>query len=144
MKVEEYMSVREKVRTYDLKTKISDPSDVADFLRDKVHVDKYDREHFFVLCLNSASGLTCFEDIACGARSECLVDITSIFKTAILAGARAIIIAHNHPSGEIEPSESDIELTSRIKKAGEILDMELCDHVIIGDSFSSMKELGYI
>ncbi|MCK4267598.1 MAG: hypothetical protein KAX16_02100, partial [Actinomycetia bacterium] len=67
-----------------------------------------------------------------------------LFKTAIRANGASIIVAHNHPSGDVEPSREDIELTRRLTEAGQILGIELIDHIIIGDgSWLSLKEQGH-
>ena len=80
-----------------------------------------------------------------GGISETIVDIRLLLKSALQCGATAIIVAHNHPSGVLKPSTSDIKLTQKIKKAGENMDIKLLDHLIISEkgyfSFADEKLL---
>lgn len=82
-------------------------------------------------------------DIHTGTQKSSLVSTKSIFTRAMLCNANSIIIAHNHPSGNPNPSMDDIHITNKIKEAGEILDINLQDHVIIGDNdYYSFKQEG--
>ena len=76
-----------------------------------------------------------------GTSSQSPVGMPDVFKAAILSNSSAIVLVHNHPSGELTPSRDDIELTRRIKEAGEILGIPLLDHVIVADSgYVSLRE----
>jgi DNA repair protein RadC len=103
-------------------------------------------EQFVVLYMNRANrvigGLKAFK----GGISATVVDHRIIFATALKVLASGIVIAHNHPSGNLEASEEDLKLTKKIKEAGEILDVRLIDHLILGikDDYSSFAEKGWL
>jgi len=80
-----------------------------------------------------------------GSLNASIVHPREVLKMAILSNAASLIIFHNHPSGQVEPSPEDHEVTKRLKAAGEIMGVELLDHLIIGvDKFLSFKEKGYL
>lgn len=89
------------------------------------------REEFKVLFVNKANKVTGFNTLSQGGLSGTVVDVKILFAAALKSMAAGIIIAHNHPSGSLQPSQTDIDLTRRIKKAGELLDMPLLDHIIL-------------
>ena len=96
------------------------------------------KEHFAVLYLNARNQLVCKETISIGTLNASLVHPREVFKPAIDCLASSVILAHNHPSGDSEPSEDDLDLTKRMVEAGKILGIEVTDHVIISNlnSFS--------
>ena len=97
------------------------------------------KEHFVVLYLNARNQLVHKELISVGTLCENLVHPREVFKPAITCLAASIIVAHNHPSGDIEPSQSDIEITKKLIRAGKILDISVIDHVII--SYNSQNSI---
>jgi len=107
---------------------IESPKDVVAQLQD-IRMAK--REHFVVLCLNARNQLIKKEIISVGILDSSLVHPREVFKPAIDCLAASVIIAHNHPSGGTEPSESDIEITKKLVHAGKILDISVNDHIII-------------
>ena len=88
-------------------------------------------EEFWVLYLNSTNRVIHKARLFSGGITHTTVDVRLLFKTALEQGAIALILVHNHPSGNITPSKEDIELTQRVKTAGEMLDIKLLDHVIV-------------
>ena len=80
-----------------------------------------------------------FFEVSHGTVNSSIVDPRSVFIRALLSGATSIILCHNHPSGDCTPSKEDVLLTKRIKEGGELLGIELLDHVIIGTGFLSMR-----
>ncbi len=119
--------------------KITRPGDAAKVLRE--YIGDTDREMFVVICLDIKNQLNSINTVSIGTLTSSLGHPREIFKPAILANAAAIICGHNHPSGIPDPSRDDINITKKVQKAGDILGIELLDHVIIGDSsFHSMKE----
>ncbi len=88
-------------------------------------------ESFYLLCLNRANAVLGASLISKGGTSGTVVDIKIIFATALKAGASNIIVAHNHPSGSLSPSQADIDITKKIKQAGEIMQIPLLDHIIL-------------
>lgn len=92
-----------------------------------------DREHFVVLYLDVKLRVTSVERIAVGQLDGVVVHPREVFKGALLANAHAIALAHNHPSGDPSPSAEDRALTARLIAAGEMLGIQVVDHVIVGD-----------
>ena len=103
-----------------------------------------DKEHFFVIILNTRSKVKVIELISIGTMNASLVHPREVFRRAIQRGASSIILAHNHPSGDSEPSEEDINITRRMVDAGKLLGIEVQDHIIIGSKGLSFKEKGLI
>lgn len=119
--------------------KITSPSDVAEIfiplLRDEV------KEQFIVVCLSSANKIIRYEKISIGNLNSSVVHSREIFKTAIENNSASIILIHNHPSENPEPSNEDISITKRLVDAGKIMDIPIFDHIIIaGNSYTSFVE----
>ncbi len=99
------------------------------------------KEHFVALYLNARNQLLSKETISIGTLNASLIHPREVFKSAIDHLAASILVAHNHPSGSLEPSEDDLEVTKRLKEAGKILGIEIVDHVIVTKrGFASLKE----
>ena len=90
-------------------------------------------EEFWILLLNRANQIICKERISIGGTSGTVADPKKIFKIALGHGASGIILCHNHPSGNLKPSDADLQLTRKLKEAGLQLDLPILDHLIIGD-----------
>lgn len=100
-------------------------------------------EYFKVLYLNNASHVLGYSLIGMGGICGTVADIRLILQTALLCNATAMILAHNHPSGQLNPSSEDIKLTKQIKEAARLMDMRVVDHLIItADSYYSFAEEG--
>ena len=101
-----------------------------------------DREHLIVLLMDTAGRVNGIHTVSIGDSNSSIANTREIFKAAILTNSCSIILAHNHPSGRCEPSEQDITVTEKVIEAGRILNIELLDHVIVGDNchFSMKKE----
>jgi DNA repair protein RadC len=114
------------------------PRVVASYLQRKIGREK--KEHFVILYLNTRNNLI-VNNVSIGTLNASLVHPREVFKGAIHAHAAQVIIAHNHPSGNTEPSEDDLTLTKRLVEAGKILGIKIIDHVIITNSaYFSFKE----
>ena len=99
------------------------------------------KENFIVLCLDSKHRIIKEEPVSIGILDSSLVHPREVFKTAIKESAYAILLVHNHPSGDCAPSKQDLDVTKALMKAGETLDIPIVDHVIIGkDNYYSFKE----
>ena len=99
------------------------------------------QEEFKMLLLNNSNEVLGIHTLSKGSTRGTVVDLKLLFVIALKSNATGIIIAHNHPSGNIKPSSSDLELTKRIKKSGELLDIKLLDHLIITkDEFYSLSD----
>lgn len=123
--------------------KITSPADVAEIfiplLRDEI------KEKFIVVCLNSANKIIKFEVVSVGTLNSSLVHPREVFKVAIESDSANIILVHNHPSGNKEPSNEDIKITKTLIEAGKILDILVFDHLIIGsDSYTSLVESRFV
>ena len=117
---------------------ISSPSVAAEMIQKML--GKSDREVVIAVNLNNQLQPVNFTIVAVGGLNNATIDIPNIFKTAILSNAHAIMLFHNHPSGNLTPSEADIEFTKRVAKAGKLIGIELLDHVIVSNiSKLSMK-----
>ena len=124
------------------------PEVIADLFREEARIQEV--ETFQVLLLNTRRRLIRVEKISQGTLDTILVHPREVFKIAISANAAAIVLVHNHPSGDPSPSEADIRVTRDLIRAGQLLKIDVLDHVIIGTrtadrprDFSSLRELGY-
>ncbi|MBK9477692.1 MAG: JAB domain-containing protein [Bacteroidetes bacterium] len=103
------------------------------------------REEFYLLLLNRANKVIGWHCISQGGISSTVVDIRLIFSIALKCVACGIIVAHNHPSGNLLPSESDISLTKKIKEAGKLFDISLLDHIILtNEGYYSFADVGIL
>lgn len=108
------------------------------------YLEGQDREHFIVLLLDTKHHVNAIHTVAIGTLNETLVHPREVFKAALLANAAAMIVAHNHPSGDVSPSQEDLALTQRLRQAGDLLGVPVLDHLIIGEAgvYCSLKERG--
>ncbi len=98
------------------------------------------QEKTYALLLNHHLDLLHVTEVSSGGMAECMVDPKVLFSTCLLAGATKLIIAHNHPTGNLDPSQADISMTRQVVQGGRILYIDVCDHLIIGvGKFTSMK-----
>ena len=103
-----------------------------------------DCECFVVLLLNTRRRITGHHLVSIGTLDTILVHPREVFRIAVLSGAAAIVLLHNHPSGDPTPSEADIKVTRDLIRAGQLMKIEVCDHVVIGcQRHCSLRELGY-
>lgn len=109
---------------------IDGPEDVAALLDDLRHERQ---EHFVAIYLDSKNVILRVATIHIGTANASIVGLREIFREAVREGAVGVIVAHNHPSGDPEPSPEDIQVTSKIVEAGKLLDIAVLDHVIIGE-----------
>ena len=99
------------------------------------------REQFIALYLDAAHHVASYSIVSVGTANQATIHAREVFQRAILAGAIAIIVAHNHPSDNVEPSNDDIAVTNRLKDAGTLLGITLLDHVIVGaTTCTSLRE----
>ena len=134
--------IKEASFLYQTRT-ISSPKDAYEMIKEQL--EGLDREQFIIACLNTKNEPTNITVVSVGSLNKAIVHPREVFKTAILSNAASIMAFHNHPSGEITPSQQDIQLTNRLYEAGELLGIKLLDHLIIGDgTFTSLKEKGYL
>lgn len=119
------------------------PKDAATYLM--ADMTSLNQEHFVTLFLNVKNQILHKQTIFIGSLNASIVHPREIFREAVKRSAASIICAHNHPSGNPAPSTEDIDVTKRLVEAGQLMGIELLDHVIIGDhQFISLKEKGYM
>ena len=117
-----------------------DPNSIFDLVR---HYGDRQQEHFIIVMLNGAHELMGVNVVTVGLVNRTIVHPREVFSEPIKLRATAIVLAHNHPSGNLEPSPDDIDATLRIRKAGLILGIEVLDHIIFStDAYLSMAESG--
>jgi DNA repair protein RadC len=101
------------------------------------------KEALIVLILNTRRRIMGHNLVTLGTLDSCLMGPREVFRPVIVAAGSAIVLMHNHPSGDSSPSDADIKVTRDLIRAGQLLKIELLDHVIVGEKYSSLRELGY-
>lgn len=122
---------------------IKDPQSIVKAIRAGIK-DKA-KEHFKLILLNTRNKIIGISTVSVGSLNASIVHPREVFKDAIIHNAYSVILVHNHPSGDPEPSEDDLTITKRLTEAGKILGIEVIDHIIIAkNGFFSFKEKGLI
>ena len=139
--------VKEKIITYPddcpIGQLVKNPSDIAETLTNYISFSTFPEEHFYVIALDTKHKIIGLFPTSHGTIDHSLCSPREIFKRAFLLNSPAIILAHNHPSGNPEPSVNDINVTKKIKEAGVILNIDVLDHLIFGDDkWVSLKKQG--
>jgi len=135
--------VREASTLYPTR-KINAPEEAAALL--EKFIGDSDRETVIAVYLNTKNEPVALHTVSVGTLSSSLIHPRELFKGALLANAAALVLGHNHPSGNPEPSREDLEITRRLAQAGELLGIELLDHIIIGSEgrYISLKGKGHL
>ena len=119
--------------------RIKNPWDAYKIFND--YIDDSNKEMFVLMCLNNKNEPTHISTISIGSVNESIATPAEVFKVALLSNANKIMVCHNHPSGDPQPSESDRNITERLYDSGAIIGIKLLDHIIIGDDvYYSFKE----
>lgn len=123
---------------------IRTPQDAAQLVQDFLAYS--DREKVVAVCMDVKNQPTSITTISLGTLHSSLVHPREVFKTSILSNAAGFIIAHNHPSGDLTPSKDDLTMTKRLTEAGELMGIDLMDHIIVGDNgrYVSFREQGLL
>jgi len=117
------------------------PHQVYEFAAQVVEEDELDREALYVICLDQKNRVIGVNLVALGHLTATLTHAREVFKTAVLLNAASVIVFHNHPSGVADESKQDVQVTRALYKAGEILGINMLDHVIVGDNvYTSIME----
>ena len=129
---------RVSIQTLDYKSKeLTDPEKVYRLIKSKLK--DYHKEHFYIIALNSRNHS--IAEVSVGSLNASVVHPREVFSEAIKNKAASVILVHNHPSGDPEPSEDDLEITKRLVEVGKIIGIEIIDHLIISQqSYFSFKE----
>lgn len=129
-----------------LKVQIKNSKDSEKYFRELFNPETLEiREEFIVLYLNSNNVTVGFFKVSVGGMTNVLVDVRLVMRQALECYATTIIVAHNHPSGSLKPSEADIKITQKIKDACALFDMRLIEHIILTDnSYYSFADEGIL
>jgi DNA repair protein RadC len=112
--------------------------DTFSFLQDET------KEYFMALHLDGKNRIICADIVSVGSLNQSIVHPREVYKTALLSSAAAVILIHNHPTGDPTPSTEDLEVTRRLREAGDLLGIKVLDHIIIGSTYYSFVERGVI
>lgn len=136
--------VKEKDISYESIINIGNAGDIYNYCTDVLKMDKLPHESLYLLTLNTKLGITGVFEVTRGTLNESLVHAREIFQRAILNNSMAIVLIHNHPSGNATPSADDEKITLKITNAGELLGIPLIEHLIVGEneyySFSAKRK----
>lgn len=131
----------ERMHPYPTRLKVRSPEEVAIVLKD--YYKGRDREEFIALALNTANIITSFTVASIGGLAASIVEPRVVFRFAFNANAASLILAHNHPSNNVEPSREDIRITRQLVETGKVVGIPIHDHLIIGStSHTSLAERG--
>ena len=122
---------------------IGSPKDAHEVLRPFIG-GSADREHLVVLTLDTKNKAIGLNLVSLGDLNSAIATPREVFKVAVLQNAASLIVAHNHPSGSVEPSEEDLAISRRLDAAGKVMGIDVLDHMVIGEcGYASLKERGY-
>lgn len=156
MKVTEYKTrltdegravLEKEVSVYipELDRKFRSPDQAVKFARKYLHMHEQTEEYLYMVCLNTKLDFIGVFELSHGNVNSSIFSIREMFQKALLANAVSVMLMHNHPSGDPTPSREDIKVTERAVKAGELLGVEVIDHIIVGNPhYTSLREKGYI
>lgn len=128
----------------DLSYVIRSPEDVVTVGKEFMRIHEEPEEYMYMICMNTKNRIVGVFEISHGSVNASIVTPREVFQKALLANAVSIILMHNHPSGDCTPSREDIEITKRLVETGNIVGVEVLDHIIVGDSYVSLKGKGYV
>lgn len=133
------MDLEPELKDFDIKDPQSVEKAISASIKDKA------KEHFKLILLNARNKILGISTISIGSLNASIVHPREVFKDAIMHNAYSVVLAHNHPSGDPEPSEDDLKMTRKLIESGKILGIEVLDHLIIGkNAFYSFKEKGLL
>jgi DNA repair protein RadC len=139
----------EKIALQEETVYMNAPEDSAKAWKDLITKEPWfteSQEIFAVLHLNTKGGIIGHHLVGLGTLDSCLAHPRDVFRAAIINNSRSIILMHSHPSGDTAPSDADIRITREMKKAGDLLHIEVLDHTIVspdGENYTSLREKGY-
>lgn len=140
--VYETMTIKESISNYiSPGTRYTSPEQIFqtfNFLKNET------KEYFLALHLDGKNRIVCIDQVSVGSLNQSIVHPREVFKTSLLSSAAAIILVHNHPSGDPTPSREDLEITRRLKEVGNLLGIRVLDHIVIGDTYASFVERGVL
>jgi len=134
--------VKEELSVYISSSRFTSANQIYELFADLRYETK---EHFIALHLDGKNRIVCFDRVSVGSLNQSVVHPREVFKSAILSSAAAIILLHNHPSGDPTPSQEDMAITKRLSEVGDLIGIRILDHVIVGDGkYLSFAERGML
>lgn len=125
--------------------KMSSPEKAVILARQCLRLHEQTEEYLYIVCTNVKLDVVGVFELSHGNVNSSIVSVREMFQKALLANAVSIIVMHNHPSGDPKPSIEDVKVTERMVKAGELLGVQVLDHIIVGrPGYTSLKEKGYM
>lgn len=125
--------------------KMNSPEKIVKLAREYLRMHELPEEYMYMVCMNTKLDMTGVFEISHGNVNSSVVGTREVFQKALLANAVSVIFIHNHPSGDSTPSREDVKVTERLKEAGNILGIDVLDHIVIGrPGYTSLKEKGYV
>lgn len=131
--VDLYRCVLVKEKAAEYKTRITKPEDVEPVFR-AMGFGNFTEEVVGILCIDSKGNCIGYHEVSRGDINTSIVHPREVYKRALLNNAYGIIMAHNHLSGDVTPSMEDLDVTARLKEAGQVIGVKFCDHIIIGEA----------
>lgn len=141
--VYETLSINDNQSEYiDPKTRYTSPSQIWEIFR---FLGRETKEYFYTIHLDGKNKLLCLDLVSVGSLNQSIVHPREVFKSSLLSSAAAIVLIHNHPSGDTSPSREDLEITRRLKECGELLGIKILDHLIVsGTNYMSFVNEGLL
>jgi DNA repair protein RadC len=134
--------IREDMPVYIETKRYTSPQQVFEMFRDLILETK---EHFLCIHLDGKNRIVCLDRVSVGSLNQSIVHAREVLKAALLSSAAAMLLVHNHPSGDPQPSSEDLNITRRLKEAGELIGIPVLDHIIIGEGqYVSFVERGLL
>jgi DNA repair protein RadC len=134
--------IREGMPAYLATNRFTSPQQLYEMFKDLIVETK---EHFLALHLDGKNRIVCLDRVSVGSLNQSVVHVREVMKSVLISSAAAIILIHNHPSGDPSPSPEDMTITRRLKEAGELIGIPVLDHIIIGDGeYVSFAERGLL
>lgn len=144
--------VKEKTKLYDVDNVMRSPKSIVEVAQNVLNLHEKTQEHFVALALNTKNVVVGIHNIHVGSLNMSVVHPRDVFQRAILNNAASIILIHNHPSGNPEPSSEDISVTERLVEVSEVIGIPILDHIIVGEwdpdadikAYVSLRENHYV
>lgn len=128
----------------DFDRQMNSPDKIVAFAKEVLRIHENAEEYLYMICMNNKLMMTSVFELSHGNVNSSIFGVREILQKALLANAVSIVIMHNHPTGDPTPSVEDINVTKRLAEASKIVGVQLLDHIIIGRTYTSLKERGDI
>jgi DNA repair protein RadC len=140
--VYETLKVRDEVTVYlSPRQRYTSPEQIFETFK---FLQNETKEYFLAIHLDGKNRAVAIDQVSIGSLNQSIVHPREVFKSCLLSSAASIILVHNHPTGSTDPSREDIEITKRLKEAGELIGIKILDHIIIGESYLSFTGQGLL